>query len=209
MVKPGMTATRHAAAVTFQVDLLVNDGARGVWGQAQSLTLHKRSGESRDHIVLKLMGAILLAGPRAVVVEPPLRVAGYKPDVAVVDDDGRPVAWVECGDVAVHKLDRLTRALGEGLTVLALKKGRRPALELARALQGIARPGRVVVLGFDGAALDAVGEALNRSSRSRVVATVLTGADADDGDGVEIAVSVGAGDEVAVVVAGARGRAVS
>jgi hypothetical protein len=191
---------RHAAAVTWRVDVLVNDASRGVWGRTFTLTLHKRSGESRDHVVLKLVGALLIAGPSgedAVVIEAPLRVAGYKPDVVAVGPDGRPTAWVECGDVTVHKLDRLTRALGGDVVVQVLKKGLRPAQQLRRSLGGIAHPSRVEVLAFDPAGIEAVGEALNARSRSAVVATIGEGG-VDD---LEVTLGV---EDVPIVLAGRR-----
>jgi hypothetical protein len=185
---------RHAAAVTWHIDVVLNDAARGVWGRTLTLTLHKRSGESRDHVVLKLLGALLVAGPAdegALVVEAPLRVVGYKPDVVVTGADGRPTAWVEGGDVSVHKLDRLTRALGSDVVVQVLKKGVRPARELARALAAIAWPSRVVVIGVDPDGVDAIGETLNRRSRSAVVATIASAPGDDDGDDdLELAVAV-------------------
>lgn len=185
---------RHAATVTWHVDIVLNDAARSIWGRTFTLTLHKRGGESRDHVVLKLLGAFLIAGPAdegALVVEAPLRVVGYKPDVVVTGADGRPTAWVECGDVSVHKLDRLTRALGGDVVVQVVKKGARPSRELARALVDIARPSRVVVIGVDPDGVDAIGEALNRRSRSGVVATIASAPADDDGDGdLEIAVAV-------------------
>jgi hypothetical protein len=197
-------STCHAATVTWHVDVVVNDVGRGIWGRTIGLTLHKRGGESRDHVVLKLLGALLIAGPaddEAVVVEAPLRVVGYKPDVVVTGADGRPTAWVECGDVSVHKLDRLTRALGEGVVVQVLKKGEKPARELRRALADIARPARVVVVGLDPDGVDGIGEALNRRSRSAVVATI-TDDERDDGDGdLEIAIAV---EDVAVTLRGRR-----
>lgn len=194
-------STRHAATVTWHVDVVVNDATIGVWGRTLGLTLHKRAGESRDHVVLKLLGALLIAGPAddgALVVEAPLRVVGYKPDVVVIGADGRPSAWVECGDVSVHKLDRLTRALGDGVVVQVLKKGEKQGRELARTLVEIARPARVVVISFNADAVDAMGEALNRRSRSAVVATIT-----DDRDDIELAVAV---EDVAVTVRGRRHR---
>ena len=191
-----MSADRHAAVLTWRVDVVVNDAAREVWGAAFTLTLHKRAGESRDHIVLKLIGALLIADGRGVVViEPPVRVVGHRPDV-VRERDGVIAAWVECGDVGVDKLDRVTRALGATVPVLALKKGRRGASELRRQLASIARPERVTTIGFDADAIDAIGEALNRRTHSRVVATIVS----EDGD-VRIDVAV---DDVAVVLVGER-----
>jgi hypothetical protein len=152
------------------VDLLVNDEGACVWGRTHRLTLHKLAGESRDHIVLKLRGALFVSHlteqSDRLRVEAPLRIAGYKPDVVVVDAGEMPIAWVECGDVSVHKLDRLTRALGGDVVVRALKNGLKPARELARALTAMARPERVVVIGIDPGGIAALGEALQPRSRS-------------------------------------------
>jgi hypothetical protein len=196
-------ALRHAAVVTWHVDLLVNDEGAGVWGREHSLTLHKLAGESRDHVVLKLCGALCVAhatGPGdRLRVEAPLRVVGYKPDVVVVDAGERPTAWVECGDVSVHKLDRLTRALGGDIVVQVFKNGLKPARELARALTAMARPERVVVIGMEPGGIAALGEALQPRSRSSVVATIASAAAGDDT--LEIAVAV---DDAAVAVRGRR-----
>lgn len=196
-------ALRHAAVVTWHIDTLVNDALAGVWGREHSLTLHKLAGESRDHVVLKLCGALCLAhrtgsGDR-LRVEAPLRVVGYKPDVVVTDPSERPIAWVECGDVSVHKLDRLTRALGGDVVVQVMKNGLKPARELARALTAIARPERVVVIGFVPDGISALGEALEPRSRSSVVATISSAR--EDDDTLELAIAV---DDNDVLVRGRR-----
>ncbi|HEY1100460.1 MAG TPA: YaeQ family protein [Myxococcota bacterium] len=191
---------RHAAVVTWRVDLVVNDAARHVWGASTTLTLHKRAGESRDHIVLKLIGAaLLLADDVEVVVEPPVRVVGHRPDV-VSSRLGEIVGWVECGDVAVDKLDRITRALGEFVVVTALKKGKTAAQGLARAVAHIARPQRVRVLGLHADAVDAIGTALNRQVRSSVVVTINDVV--DDTTRIDVAV-----DDTAIVLEASRASA--
>jgi hypothetical protein len=128
----------HDAVVTWHVDATLNHPAQSVWGRDVTATLHKKSGESRDHVVLKLLGLLLTsAHPSAHVVkiEPPHRVVDYKPDVAAFNAAGEVVEWIECGDVAVGKLDKLTRALGGAVLVHVLKKGERPARLLAAELK--------------------------------------------------------------------------
>lgn len=185
----------HDVSRTWHIDAVVNDGRHGVWGRPLSLTLYKRSGESRDHVMLKLLGAVFCAGlgpELTVVVEPPLRVDGYKPDVVAMGDDvERPRLWVECGDTAVFKLDRLSRALGEQTPIMVLKKGRHIASALRTSMdEAMARPRRAVVVGFDASAIDALGDAMGGRRADLVVTVADTDAGVDvDGD-VAISVSV-------------------
>lgn len=187
----------HDVSRTWHIDAVINDGCHGVWGRPLSLTLYKRSGESRDHVMLKLLGAVFCAGvaPEVnVVVEPPLRVDGYTPDVVAMGDDvERPRLWVECGDTAVYKLDRLSRALGKQTPIMVLKKGRHIASALRTAMdETMARPRRAVVVGFDASAIDALGDAMSGRRAALVVTVAEADADASvavDGD-VAISVSV-------------------
>lgn len=195
-----MTEQRHAASTLWRVEALITHEARGVFGVEHVVMLHKRSGESRDHVVLKLLG-VLLFFHEALLVEDRRRIGPYKSDVSRFGDDGREcgrvLQWIECGDVSAHKLDRLTRALGDGVVVEVLKKGRRSGDELLAQLSAAAHPERVAVNAVDAGFVDDVGVALNRSMRSRVVAVVQ----ADEADG-----EAGAGFDVFVDVDGVSCR---
>jgi hypothetical protein len=122
-----------------------------------------------------------------VVVEPALRVVGFRPDVVVTDDAGALLSWVECGDVGAHKLDRLGRALGDGVALLVVKQAARAAAVLRRALATAAHPSRVVVAVVEPAAVAALGAALAPHHRVSLVATL----DDDGADAVRLDLHVG------------------
>ena len=143
--------TSHATSTVWRLRLLINDERRGLWGAERRVTLYKRAGESRDHVVLKLLGLVLFFHPD-LVVEHPERVGVYKSDLSRRDARGDVVQWVECGLVSAFKLDRLTRALGPSVVVEVLKKGTKTATELRKSLdEDAAYADRVVVNAVDGA----------------------------------------------------------
>jgi hypothetical protein len=74
-------------------------------GQPRKLIMARDSGESEQHLAMKLL-AYLLYFDREPTIE--LSVGQhYKPDLAIMN--GRDVTlWVDCGDVGPHKLHRIT-----------------------------------------------------------------------------------------------------
>ncbi len=162
---------RHAASTLWRVEALITNEPRGVYGVEHVVMIHKRSGESRDHVVLKLLG-VLLFFHEGLVVEDRERTGVYRADVSRRGVDGQVQQWIECGDVSAFKLDRLTRALGAGVVVEVLKRGGAAATQLLEQLRAAAHPERVAVNDVDAGFVDDVGAALNRAMRSRVVAVI-------------------------------------
>lgn len=159
---------RLATSATWHLAVVVNDSRRALWGAERDAVLHKRSGESVDHVVLKLLSLVLFFDP-GLVVEDPRRIGRYKADVSRRDDRGDVVQWVECGLVSSDKLDHLTRALGP-VVVEVLKRGRTSAAELRRQLDETAAfPERVHVNAVDAGFVDALADALFAVKRARLV----------------------------------------
>ncbi len=160
--------TSHATSTVWRLRLLINDERRGLWGAERRVTLYKRAGESRDHVVLKLLGLVLFFHPD-LVVEHPERVGVYKSDLSRRDARGDVVQWVECGLVSAFKLDRLTRALGPSVVVEVLKKGTKTATELRKSLdEDAAYADRVVVNAVDASFVDEFGAALDDAAEEVV-----------------------------------------
>ena len=179
----------HATSTTWRLQLVVNDDRRGLWGAERRVQLFKRAGESRDHVVLKLLG-LLLFFHDDLVVEHPERVGVYKSDLSRRDARGDVVQWVECGLVSAFKLDRLTRALGAAVVVEVLKKGNKTAVELRKSLdEEAAYADRVVVNAVDADFVDALGAALDAGAADLVVSV--------SGEGDDVDVNVVAGVNVA------------
>jgi uncharacterized protein YaeQ len=74
--------------------------------------LEKRSDESQRHIILKTLAYILHYSLRPRIEERALQGRrNYKPDLLVTSQAGEITHWIDCGQIAVRKIDDLTRLL--------------------------------------------------------------------------------------------------
>lgn len=121
------------------------------------LLLQQGPTESLTHILLKLFGYLLFYRER-LLVEPHLDddYLPFRPDLVQLDYEGRMVLWVECGECAVAKLDRLAVKAPYG-EIWAVKRSPDDARDLARrmAREGL-RTGRYGIVGLDPDMLDEV-----------------------------------------------------
>ncbi len=119
---------------TFQF----GDGARG-----DKHVLKTRSSESLRHITLKALGCVLYHARRP-QIETPVSddKRDYKPDIVAFDAAGAIALWVDCGQIALRKVDDLARARPETESVV-IKPTRREMEMYARgdAKNAPARPG--------------------------------------------------------------------
>ncbi len=92
---------------TLRLNLTVSNEAAGVFGHTERLMLERRAGESGAHVAMKLL-AYGLFYSEGLCIE---RAVGgpHKPDLVRVDARGRPVQWIECGQVAAEKIEALLR----------------------------------------------------------------------------------------------------
>lgn len=77
--------------------------------------LAARPEETADHLAMKL-AAFAMFLPGDPIVEPStdhpaLQGLDVKPDVCVLDEGGGVKVWIECGEVSLNKLDKLSRRL--------------------------------------------------------------------------------------------------
>jgi uncharacterized protein YaeQ len=115
-------------------------------GVQRKLIVARGSGESEEHIALKLL-AYLLYFEREPRIEQGVEQT-YKPDL--VCHDGRDVTlWVDCGDIRPHKLDRVLTTNRQAEVVVV-----KPNLRTARTYKELAekrlrRPERTRYLTFE------------------------------------------------------------
>lgn len=70
----------------------------------QRVTLHKKTGESYEHVLMKALGYAMFQ-PRFPRLEIEKRIGlRYKPDLIALDDFGKAVFWGECGQVSLRKI---------------------------------------------------------------------------------------------------------
>lgn len=114
------------------------------------ILLVQRETETLTHIFLKLFGFLLFSRDR-LQIEPRLDddYLPYTPDLVQLDYQGRIALWVECGECAVSKLDRLAVKAPDA-EIWAVKRSPAAAEELARQMRREhLRPGRYGLVGLD------------------------------------------------------------
>lgn len=75
----------------------------------EKLILVKDITESRIHVVMKLLAYMVFYDPR-LVIEKSIDMH-YKPDLVIPGDHGVPELWIDCGQIALRKVDALSRKL--------------------------------------------------------------------------------------------------
>lgn len=83
-------------------------------GQVQKkLVLVSQENESLDHLALKLAAFILFFNDNPQVEisskNPAIADQEFRPDLIALNEAGETKLWVECGNVATHKLNKLIR----------------------------------------------------------------------------------------------------
>lgn len=80
------------------------------------LVLVKAEGELRAHVVLKLLAYMIFYTP-GLKVEVAVDMH-YKPDLVLMGDHGVPKVWIDCGKIAIRKVESLAAKLRASKVVL-------------------------------------------------------------------------------------------
>lgn len=167
------------------LDVRLHHAALGVSELRERVFLTKKRGESLDHVLMKLLSWLLF-------YHPGLRIEvsadqHYKPDLVRFDERGAPLQWVDCGQTALKKLDRIARRNRKTLIDIVKPTERELKLFKDAADSRIARPERVRYFAFrDGFLTELAGLV---HGRHEVEATVVGDAEAIElaVDGVQLA----------------------
>lgn len=153
---------------SLNIQLTLTNESRSAYGVDTRLLLRKNSGESMQHVAMKLLSFGLFYHPQLDVE----RAVGqhYKPDLTRSDDRGHIVQWIECGSTSIRKLDRVTRDNPYAVVKIVKPTGRAARLYRERARLELRRPERVEYLGFEAGFVDRLASRL--SSRHDVVFVV-------------------------------------
>ena len=126
------------------IDLSINDYDRNLF-VTRKLVVEIKDHEGPPHIVLKVL-AYAMHYAEGLVIEP--RFEGrYDPDLLLRNDDHSPALWIECGQVRVAKLDKLSFRYPDAQLVV-VKQTEREARELMQRCRGEVR--RLSVIEFIG-----------------------------------------------------------
>ncbi|UZP67030.1 YaeQ family protein [Desulfovibrio mangrovi] len=127
------------------------------------LVLRAAPGEVAWHIALKILGYLLF-----MEYEPRIEEGigwHYKPDLVSLDDHGALRLWVDCGNIAVRKIDRVAQKVGPDAPFVILRRSHRDALLLAQSLDKMRFPERVHILSFEKGFVDAFADALDATNQ--------------------------------------------
>lgn len=136
------------------------------------IVLDAAPGEVPWHIALKFLGYLLYREWEPRVEEG----VGwhYKPDLVSLDAAGNIRLWLDCGNIAARKTDRVAAKLGEDTPFRILRRTEKDARQLAATLAGKVRhPQRVRLIAFDAGFVDAIAAGLDSTNRIKA----LRGAD--------------------------------
>lgn len=131
-------------------------------GVQEKLVLVKSDLEKRTHIALKLLSYLLFYDSR-------LKIEGdvemhYKPDLVVTGEHGVPELWIDCGKVAVRKIESLTAKL-KHTRIIFVKESRNELIQFKRLLEKkLENSRRVQYLAFESDFVRNLSEAFQRTN---------------------------------------------
>ncbi len=114
------------------------------------IVVSQSQNETLDHVLLKALAFVIFHGDR-LRLEVDLKMPGvpFVPDLVSLALDGRPELWIECGEVSLHKLEKLTLKLNDTDIWIVKKSAGEVSKTVELARRNIKRLGRVRLLTFD------------------------------------------------------------
>ena len=126
------------------------------------LILVKDVCELRVHIVMKLLSYLLYYTPELKVeISADMH---YKPDLMIPGDHGVPKLWIDCGQVAVKKVEALATKL-KNTRIIFVKEAKRELETFKKMVdKKIDKPERLEFLSFEPGFVNSIGNALKRTN---------------------------------------------
>lgn len=114
------------------------------------IVVSQSQNETLDHVLLKALAFVIFHCDR-LRMEVDLELPGvqFVPDLVAVGLDGRPELWIECGEVSLHKLEKLTLKLHDCDLWVVKRTAGEVAKTLESARREIKRLRRLRLLTFD------------------------------------------------------------
>lgn len=131
-------------------------------GVDEKLILVKSDLELRTHIVLKLLSYILFYDPQ-LKIEASASMH-YKPDLLIPGDHSLPKLWIDCGKIAVRKVESLSEKLRHSRIVIV--KESKSELEKFRKVieKKVEHANRIEYLAFEPGFVGNIADSLARTN---------------------------------------------
>lgn len=132
-------------------------------GEAEKLVVEKAPSELEWHIVLKILGYILFFD-RKPKIEQDVDWH-YRPDLFTKDEMDRVNLWIDCGNIALKKVDRVATKMGKTGEFFILKRDKAELLRFKDELTGsVKHLERVRMIAFDPGFVDTLAEKLDSTN---------------------------------------------
>lgn len=144
--------------LTFNIQLR-KDGA----DYKEKLVIDSFNGESKWHVSLKLLAYLLFIDCHPKIEES----AGwhYKPDLFAQNQEGKLILWVDCGHIALRKIDSIATKVGTAAEFYILRRVKLDMDNLQAALnKRVKHSERVKLLSFDNSFVDSLASLLDSTN---------------------------------------------
>ncbi len=128
----------------------------------RKLILVKNDSERREHVVLKLLAYLLFYDER-LKIEPDLGMH-YRPDLAVEGEHGVPEVWIDCGQIALEKAEKLSRKLRSTRLIFIKESIQELQRFKATVDKKVEHAARIEYLAFDSGVIADIALQLGRSN---------------------------------------------
>jgi len=128
----------------------------------EKLILVKEMHELRNHVVLKLLAYCLFHTP-GLKIEVSAGMH-YKPDLMVPGDHGVPQVWIDCGQVALRKVENLAQKLRTTKVIFVKETARELETFKKLVVKKVEHADRLAFLAFETGFAAALASALQRTN---------------------------------------------
>jgi len=137
------------------------------------LVLSQAESESKAHIILKLL-SYLMFYRQGIKIEHRVE-QHFKPDLVVEGDNFQPVLWVDCGDTAIRKLDKVATKNHNCEIYIVKENNHQISAYYQKAQKRVKRIERVRFICFDDGFVTALVNSLQRTNEVKVNQLQLVG----------------------------------
>ena len=156
----------------LNLSLTLNHGPFGRYGVEGRQFLRKRSGESLRHVMMKWLSYMLFYHEDLQIEASASQ--HFKPDLVRFDPiTGQPVQWIDCGQTALQKLDKISQKNRHTMIDIVKATPQELSAYKLQADARLKRPERVRYWSFEEDLVRRLGEEL--SGRHRLLATIPEG----------------------------------
>jgi uncharacterized protein YaeQ len=127
------------------------------------LVVERAPSEVEWHIALKLLGYILFYDRKPRIEEDV--DYHYRPDLFARDDFGQVNLWIDCGNIATKKIDKVATKMGKSGEFYILRQTQRDANRLRESVSsGVKHKERVKIVTFEDGFVEKLAEALDSTN---------------------------------------------